>query len=317
MKYIIILIYILFISGLFIIVKPYIKQYYLCRKIENKVKINSRSRMGKKFKINPDPLSRHIALILKTVAGRDDSKPLVYFYLISVSMSVFGMIIALKLLPLSVGLIISVSLLILPYMCLRGKLQVIRVSASLEGDILISELLNNYKISFYNMQEAIEKTGLEIEEAPYSKKLLLNLARGLARTGSNEEVKELIEVFKYSLNTSWGNILGTNIYFAATSGIRVTEALADLSESIAKARKVLEYTRRENNEAMLMIKYLAPVCYILTLLGAIKYFNFTLSKFFAYQFGTTTGITWFSIICITYIVGIFAAIFFSKRKMEL
>ena len=58
MKYIIILIYILFISGLFIIVKPYIKQYYLCRKVENKVKINSRSQMGKKFKINPDSLDR-------------------------------------------------------------------------------------------------------------------------------------------------------------------------------------------------------------------------------------------------------------------
>lgn len=69
------------------------------------------------------------------------------------------------------------------------------------------------------------------------------------------------------MDTSWAGVLADNMYLALTSGIRVTEAMEDLVNTVSKAREVDELTNRENNEAGLILKYLAPLCYIMTVVG--------------------------------------------------
>ena len=205
---------------------------------------------------------------------------------------------------------------LLPYALLRLRLQKIRVESSREGEILITELLENYKIKYCNMQQAIEATAASIEEAPNSRRILFNLARGL-NTAEKSRIGSLLKEFRLSINTSWGNILASNMGFALTSGVEVTEALTDLADTVKRARRVDEFARRENNEAAMILKYLAPAAYFFTVAGAIKFFGLSPEKFFYYQFRTEAGLTWFTISLIIYVAGVMLNACLSSTKLDL
>ena len=131
------------------------------------------------------------------------------------------------------------------------------------------------------------------------------------------ELKQILDEFRLSINTSWAGILAVNLYFALSSGIEVTHALADLARSVEMARKINEYVKRENNEAKLMLKYLAPICYLLTAAGGIFFFNLSWRKFLLYQFQTAAGLTWFVVSLILYISGVIVFTYISRGKLDL
>lgn len=205
----------------------------------------------------------------------------------------------------------------LPSALMLGRLQTIRISSSREGKILLTELIDNYKINYFNMQQAVEITAANIEEAPNCRRLLFNLSKGLNRASGNREIKALLDDFKFSIGTSWASVLADNMYFALSSGIKVDSAMEDLLKTVAKAEEVEEHARRENNEAGLILKYLAPICYLLTVIGGIKYFGLTAEKFFVYQFQTAAGLGWFMISAVTYAIGMMAKRFMTRNKLDL
>ncbi|MGN0659966.1 MAG: hypothetical protein ACI4LA_10240 [Emergencia sp.] len=205
----------------------------------------------------------------------------------------------------------------MPYCILNARLYNRRVERSREGDILVQEILNNYKIYGCNMKEAIEVTAATIEDAPGGRRLLLNLAKGFHTAVTREEVEDLLSVFRFSIDTTWGSVLASNIFFSYMYGVRVDTALEDLQACIAKSRQVVEHGKRENNEARLMLKYLAPVTFFLSAAGACRYFGFTPGKFIRYQLGTPLGLKWFLIIVMLYGAGILINVFFSREKMDI
>ena len=205
----------------------------------------------------------------------------------------------------------------IPSLVLMMRLQGLRVASSREGEILMTELLDNYKINYFNMQQAIEVTAVTIEEAPNCRRLLFDLSRGVNRAGGPDELKKLLNDFKFSVDTSWAGVLADNMYLALTSGIRVTEAMEDLVNTVSKAREVDELTNRENNEAGLILKYLAPLCYIMTVVGAVRYFGLTFREFINYQFCTEAGLQWFIAIAVSYGAAVCAKRFLTIRKLDL
>lgn len=197
------------------------------------------------------------------------------------------------------------------------RLKAFRIKSSKEGEILLNELIDNYKINYFNMQQAIEITAVTIEEAPNCKRLLFDLSRGINKAGGSEEVKYLIDDFRFAVDTSWAGILADNMYFALVSGIRVSEALGDLLKTVSKAKEVEEISGRENNEAGLILKYLVPICYLMTVIGGIKYFGLSGKEFLKYQFGTEAGLGWFIAASVIYGFALFAKKFLSEKKLDL
>lgn len=204
-----------------------------------------------------------------------------------------------------------------PYLVMRIRLNKKRIDSSREGDIMLRELLSSYKINNCNMKEAIEATAAALEDAPNSKRLLLDMARGFNRAYTEKEIRKVLFLFRYSLATSWGDALASTIYFSHVHGIRVSEALEDLLESLDRSRKVVEFSRRENNEATLMLKYLAPASYLLSVLCACRYFGFSLEKFVRYQFLTPLGLQWFTISVVLFACGIIVNGLLSREKMDI
>ncbi len=261
--------------------------------------------------------SQHIKTLLKVTTGKGGGKQMRIFLFLSAGAGS----VVFSLLSGRIGDIVcltaAVFALLLPYALLRVKLRFIRVESSREGEILITELLENYKINYFNMQRAIEVSAASMEEAPNCRRLLFNLSKGINSAGSNDELKQILDEFRLSINTSWAGILAVNLYFALSSGIEVTHALADLARSVEMARKINEYVKRENNEAKLMLKYLAPICYLLTAAGGIFFFNLSWRKFLLYQFQTAAGLTWFVVSLILYISGVIVFTYISRGKLDL
>ena len=193
----------------------------------------------------------------------------------------------------------------------------IRIKSSLEGEILLAELTENYKIYYYNMKEGLDRTAMSIEDAPDSKRILQNLSRGLQRAGSERSIIRLLEEFSLSINTSWANTLKNLMYFALVHGIRVDEAMEDLLTTVRRAREVKEFARRTNNESNLMIKYLVPLSYLLTVVAGVKYFGLGWDKFLHYQFGTEVGMSWMTASCIVYAISYMVNLFLSESKLDL
>ncbi len=203
------------------------------------------------------------------------------------------------------------------YLYLKSRLYVQRAGTSREGEVLVGELLANYKISYCNITEAIETTAKLIEDAPFSKALLFDLAIGLNTAVTKEEVNKLLDNFKHSIGTIWADILATNMYFAITQGINITKSLQDLSESLIKSRRLVEYNKRGINEASMMLKFLGPACIVLTVFCATSIFGMPLGKYIYYQFGTESGLSWFLSVVVSYIVGIGVNVYFSSKKLDL
>lgn len=293
-----------------------IRLRYASKKVSAKA-VNSKEEVSEDLYLMPTGINEGIRRLLKICFGYD-SKYLSYvFWIVTLTFPAIVLFTTVNMLPNLLRFFLSLTVAVLPLMLLLAKLQTIRIRSSKEGKMLIIELLDNYKIHYYNMQHAVEITAATIEEAPNCKRLLFNLSKGINRASSNEEIKDLLVDFKYAIGTSWSGILTDNIYFALSSGIRVEAAMEDLVDTLSMAEEVEEKSKRENNEAGLVLKYLVPVCYLLTFVGAVKFFGLTPKSFFHYQFGTEAGISWFVIIVIMYIASLAAQFFLTRSKLDL
>ncbi len=138
---------------------------------------------GKTKKSSPvrkkeDSVRKHITALVIATLG-EVKKPYEKFLMISTTLG----IIASSMVFSTVGPLIAAcscfTAMGIPYLLLRSKLQLNRVKNSREGEVLVGELLANYKICYANITEAIEITAKTVSDAPMSKALLLDLAIGL------------------------------------------------------------------------------------------------------------------------------------------
>ena len=219
--------------------------------------------------------------------------------------------------PLLLAYIAALLAFAAPFLALLCRLQAIRSESSREGDVMIIELLDNYRMNFFNMQQAIEVTAVTLSDAPHARRLLFDLSRGLNTAAGGEEIRALLDELRFAIGTSWAGVLADNMYLALTADIRVNEALEDLLHTVEKARRVAEFARRENNEGRLIIKYLAPCCYLATVLAAVKYFGLTPAEFIHYQFMTGAGMVWLVVVIITYGAGVIAQAFLTRGRLDI
>lgn len=207
----------------------------------------------------------------------------------------------------------------IPLIRIRSRLEQNRNETSQEGEILVTEILNNYKIHDENMKEAIQITSqtLPENEAKHSRALLGQLAYMLISAEDHEKEREAIQRFSFGINTTWATTLAINMEFAIIENRNVTNAMEDLVQAVIKARKILEETKRQGNQGMKMLKIMVPIIYILTVVAAIGFFDMTPAQFFHNQFQTDAGAGLFLLVLITYLGTLVISGYLGKGKMDL
>lgn len=193
---------------------------------------------------------------------------------------------------------------LLPYILLRLKLHSIRISSSYEGDTLVTELISQYKINYFNMLEAIDATILKLDAGLRTRKALMRLSLALKESGSPEAINHSITEFIYSIDTNWSKLLGTNLYLAIVHQDDVTDSLEDILDELINLRKLQEENKQENSEAYFMIKFAAPAIFALTIWLMFAFLDMTIQQYIENQFKHPMGFEYF-IYCV---VGMFANI---------
>ncbi len=290
------------------------------RRLRARLLVKQRIKEGRSVRKSDGALTanEYISAMVAVVSGKNDIDSVTRFYEKSVLCGVAGFILSYALMTAKVAPLAGILGLLLPFIYYRSKLQDIRTEASREGEILATELLNNYKIYHYNMLEAIRKSSESIsKEAPRSKRMLIMLSYELNTISSKDDIKRAIERFKFGINTTWSGLLATNIELAQAEGMRVTAAMEDLVQAIIKARKTMEETKRQGSEGRRMLKFLVPGIYLITIVSSKGVFGMSIQEFFNRQFRTDTGSTWFLAVACAYILSLLVSGFIARNKMDI
>ncbi|WP_430882711.1 hypothetical protein [Fusibacter sp. JL216-2] len=204
-----------------------------------------------------------------------------------------------------------------PYALLRLKLYTIRIESSYEGEFLLTELINQYKINNFNMVEAIDASIAHLANAPQSRRLIFHMSLRLKSYSDRQDLERILYDFTYGINTQWSRLLMNNILLSIDEGLVVTSGLVDIQNELKRAKKAYEKGARNTSEGFAIVKYLIPALYGFTVFMSIKYFDFTLHKFIAYQVFTPSGMHLLIVNGALYVLNILLMVLFNRRKFDI
>jgi len=288
---------------------------YLVRFIREKNKVyRFRSRSREK----PDnKFTAHMRFLIKITTGREGKDSVFYFLFLSVFLFSVSLIVTAGLFGISIFFILISALIgLLPYIYLRFKLKSLQLAGSYEAENLLSELTSMYKISDFNMASAIDKTVETIKGSPLSKKALFILSVRIKDYKDRKELQSAVDFFVSMFGTEWAVLLGMSIFESVANGTNVSVSLDSILSNLKEIKSSIEKDKRANYEAFTMVKFVIPIVYILTVFTCVKYFGFTLGKFFYYQFNTALGIKFFMAISVLSVISFWSMYILSRPKFD-
>jgi len=259
----------------------------------------------------------HIRHLIKITTGRGGSDSVFYFLFLSVCLFSVSFAVTAGLFGISIFFILMSTVVgLLPYIYLRFRLKSLQLEGSYEAENLLGELTSNYKILDYNMAYAIDKTVETIKGSPISKKALFILSVKIKDYRSRGELQSAVDFFVSMFGTQWATLLGMSIFESISGGTNVSVSLDNILRDLKEIKSLIEKDKRANYEAFTMVKFVIPVVYILSVFVCIKYFGFTLTKFFYYQFSTALGIKFFITIALLSIISFWSMYILSRPKFD-
>lgn len=218
--------------------------------------------------------------------------------------------------PLPQAIMFSIIAPLFPIAFLKYRLRQLRIKTSHEGQFMVSEILNNYRIFHFNPIEALDHSVMNLNKHPNSKKVLSRLALGLKEYQSEEELEQIINDFRYSIDTSWANLLGNLLYNASLYGDNIQEGLTDILEQLKMLESLKEKGKQINLEGSIMLKIFIPGMLLGSFYVMYEYFGFTVAKYIEYQFLDSIGYTVFFYTLITILFTTLIYLAFSKEKND-
>ncbi len=220
-------------------------------------------------------------------------------------------------LGLKMGLIAAIATMCIPYLLVRIRLHNIRIESSYEGEFLITELINQYKLCNFNMIEAIDSTISHLSDSPQSRRLLFQMSIRLKSYKNRSELENILDDFTYAINTQWSRMMINNLLLSIEDEFEVTTGLIDIQNELKRAKRAYEQGSRNTTEGFAIVKILIPGLYLFTVYMAIKYFDFSLEKFIGYQLFTPSGLNLFVWNGLLYILNIMFMVLFKRRKFDI
>lgn len=313
-KAIYLLVYLGFLIGGWLLLFPLLSPYLNRRKVFRRFRVYTKQQ---NVEARKSKVIRHIRMLLAVTFNTKSTYAVLTFFVVS------GLLFSLSLLflmktgnNLYFNLLVAAIAGLIPYLILQIKLHNIRISSSYEAESLISELMNQYKVNYLNMIEAIDQTIPRLKRAPYSKMALFRFSLGVKQYGNKEELEELIQEFHFSINTSWSLLLATNLFLSIELGDDVRPAVDDILEDLIDLQQIQAKNQQYNHESFFMIKYLSPGTYLLSVYAMFSIFGFTWDKFIEYQFKNPLGFRLFMFTVLFLAVNYLIYFFIKKPKND-
>ncbi|MCL2437441.1 MAG: hypothetical protein FWD00_05325 [Clostridiales bacterium] len=252
-----------------------------------KFMIRNRLRVARQRYRRQGAASKHLNQVLQVTSG--NSLKSAHFLwlcgLLFMGVSAVGMRSMSGFAALATGFITA----LLPYFILRVKLEIIRKKSSFEGEAFIGNFLSAYRMSNYNIFEAMEKTGKEKQQTKTCSELMVKILLEIRNTTNPIEIGRISNQFAYMINTNWSKMFAYNIRLAVLSGTNIALALEDILIQLREAKKASEERKRVNSEAARMVKFFIPALYGLSVFMSIRYVGIPIERFIYNQVFTSQG----------------------------
>lgn len=215
------------------------------------------------------------------------------------------------------GFFISLFFASLPILLLRLKLDILQTKGSHEGEALIVALLSRYRTCSFNIEEAIEKVVKDENLlVPTSKTALYRLLYNVRGTKNPVLIRESTNLFAYTMGTNWGKMLANNIYLAIIGGTNVSMPIEDILVRLREAGSLQEERRRKNSESVRIVKYVAPVIYLLFFLLSVQFVGISVQRYLYNQFMTKQGLLLFSLNVVFWIINYCLVTLVNNKKFD-
>jgi len=225
---------------------------------------------------------------------------------------IFGSVI----LNYSTGLVMAAAAGAAPFILLHVKLEKERSHASFEAEQLVVSILNKYRISHFNMEEAMEAVIEDVTDLTLTKKMLFQLLIRMRTTKSREEMRDATGIFAYNIGTNWAKMLANNIFQAQSKGMNVVVSLEDILSQLREARALAEERKRNNLESVILVKLFCPGAYLLFAYFAIDKFDLGVTGFLYNQFLTRQGLILFFYFLLLFFTGYLLLELVQNKKFD-
>ncbi len=304
------LIFTIFIIGTLLFFYKDISSLYMQIKMYRRLVARARDLNGK------HKVFAYIDMMAETVIGiRGDS-------LIKILMGLFLLIMGFAKIntSMSKSFLVAFTIELFIIMLIFLKFQSIRKRGSFEGENLIVNFLNQYRMCHYNIYETLEKLTLTKKEAKRKatgiENLIKKLLLDIRNTGNKYEIKKATDEFANIIDTNWSRIFAYNLNLAVTEGWNITNAIEDILIQLRDARTLEEERNRLNSETVRIITYMIPILYILTVVMSLKFAGMTVKQFIKNQFITSEGFAFFIISIIVFLFNLILVELVTKRKFD-
>jgi len=305
-----VLMYVLLLTGMWLFLGRHTVRFIREENKAYRFKARSIEKPDNKF-------TAHIKLLIRITTGKEGRNSVFYFLFFSAFLFFISFTVTTGLFGVSIFFILISALIgLLPYIYLRFKLKSLQLAGSYEAEELLSELTSMYKISDFNMASAIDKTVENIKVSPLSKKALFILSVRIKDYKDRDELKSAVDFFVSMFGTEWAVLLGMSIFESIANGTNVAVSLDGILSNLKEIKSSIEKDKRANYEAFTMVKFVIPIIYMLSVFTCVKYFGFTLGKFFYYQFNTALGIKFFMAIAVLSVIGFWSMYILSRPKFD-
>ncbi|WP_206457887.1 hypothetical protein [Anaerovorax sp. IOR16] len=214
------------------------------------------------------------------------------------------------------GIIIAGLIAAIPYGYIRTKLYVIQVNASFEGEMLIDELLNQYKICDHNIYAALDACVKELKPDTLSKRATLQLAIRIKTFEKEGELREALKDFIANWNTIWARMIADNIYNAVWEQVDVLHGLENILDECKGISKKIEKDKREGLVSDVVVKVLCPLFFCILIWMAKSMVSYSWQTMLQYEFVEKKGLMIFSMIVLLSGFNVIIFPVLGKRKYD-
>lgn len=300
------LIYLVFLVGIAFVYSSDLNNYIA--KLKSRHRLRERRRRIKEH----SKIEKHFDCIAKNTLNVKGK----YLMLFMCGVYLVVMIIGSRNLSIMSSVVLAIAISSTPYMILRIKFEGIRRKSSFEGEMLISNFLNQYRIVNFNVYEALEKLLDESKNTKASNPLILKMLLELRNAANPKEIKKAVGKFASVINTNWSIMFAYNIQLAADKGINVSMAIEDILLQLRDARTIFEERKRLNSEAIRIVVYMIPFLYAFTVIMSVKFIGMSLKKYVENQLFTKEGFLFFTVSGVMFLMNIVIMEIVSRQKFD-
>ncbi len=240
-------------------------------------------------------IRKHLRQIFQVVTnGKHINEKIFIFILISIAVLVGMGIVMVRPFKFN-GIVIATIMAAMPYGYIRAKLALKQVAGSFEGEILVAELINQYKMCSKNIYETIDKSVLELNDSTLSKKALFQLRLKLNSYTKESELREAFNDFAANWNTIWARMLADNLYNAVKEEVNILPGLENIMEQGKRVNQTIEENKKDGMETEVMVKILFPLFSLLMLFLARNMVGYPWNRILSYLFIEPIGLILISV----------------------